>query len=115
MALPGWIKPQLTKLVDRPPDGPKWLHEIKFDGGYSRPETSSLPRRSFRWGAGCRSTGSSRVTILPTSTAPPLTPPRALDKAGALFRGDNGAGDFAGAFRTVIVSCKPYLIDANPV
>jgi bifunctional non-homologous end joining protein LigD len=32
MALPGWIKPQLTKLVDQPPDGPDWLHEIKFDG-----------------------------------------------------------------------------------
>jgi len=31
-ALPGWIKPQLTKLVDQPPDGPDWLHEIKFDG-----------------------------------------------------------------------------------
>jgi ATP-dependent DNA ligase len=31
-ALPGWIKPQLTKLVDQPPDGPEWLLEIKFDG-----------------------------------------------------------------------------------
>src|SRR6267142_834189 len=31
-ALPGWIKPRLTKLVDQPPDGPEWLHEIKFDG-----------------------------------------------------------------------------------
>jgi ATP-dependent DNA ligase len=31
-ALPGWIKPQLTKLVDEPPEGPEWLHEIKFDG-----------------------------------------------------------------------------------
>jgi ATP-dependent DNA ligase len=31
-ALPGWIKPQLTKLVDQPPNGPEWLHEIKFDG-----------------------------------------------------------------------------------
>ena len=31
-ALPGWIKPQLTKPVDQPPDGPEWLHEIKFDG-----------------------------------------------------------------------------------
>jgi ATP-dependent DNA ligase len=30
--LPGWIKPQLTKLVDQPPDGSEWLHEIKFDG-----------------------------------------------------------------------------------
>src|SRR5215469_6322051 len=31
-ALPNWIKPQLTKLVDAPPDGPEWLHEIKYDG-----------------------------------------------------------------------------------
>jgi DNA ligase D-like protein (predicted ligase) len=31
-ALPTWVKPQLTKLVDQPPDGPDWLHEIKFDG-----------------------------------------------------------------------------------
>src|SRR5260370_19912070 len=31
-ALPQWIKPQLTQLVDQAPDGPDWLHEIKFDG-----------------------------------------------------------------------------------
>jgi hypothetical protein len=31
-ALPSWIKPQLTKLVDQPPDGSEWLPEIKFDG-----------------------------------------------------------------------------------
>src|SRR5215472_11973262 len=31
-ALPNWIKPQLTKLVDQPPDGPEWLHELKYDG-----------------------------------------------------------------------------------
>jgi bifunctional non-homologous end joining protein LigD len=30
--LPQWIKPQLTQLVDVAPDGPGWLHEIKFDG-----------------------------------------------------------------------------------
>ena len=29
---PTWIKPQLAKLVDNAPDGPDWLHEIKFDG-----------------------------------------------------------------------------------
>src|SRR6516165_162518 len=27
-----WIKPQLAKLVENAPDGPDWLHEIKFDG-----------------------------------------------------------------------------------
>ena len=31
-ALPEWIRPQLTQLVDEAPDGPDWLHEIKFDG-----------------------------------------------------------------------------------
>src|ERR1700726_278977 len=31
-ALPQWIKPQLTQLADQAPDGPDWLHEIKFDG-----------------------------------------------------------------------------------
>jgi ATP-dependent DNA ligase len=31
-ALPAWVKPQLTKLVDQAPDGPDWLHELKFDG-----------------------------------------------------------------------------------
>ena len=32
MALPDWVKPQLTKLLDQRPDGPEWLHESKFDG-----------------------------------------------------------------------------------
>jgi bifunctional non-homologous end joining protein LigD len=32
MALPSWVKPQLTKLVHEPLEGPAWLHEIKFDG-----------------------------------------------------------------------------------
>ena len=32
MALPEWVTPQLAKLVDAAPDGPDWLHEIKFDG-----------------------------------------------------------------------------------
>ena len=31
-ALPQWIRPQLTQLVDKAPDGPGWLHEIKYDG-----------------------------------------------------------------------------------
>jgi ATP-dependent DNA ligase len=31
-ALPEWIRPQLIELVDAAPDGPDWLHEIKYDG-----------------------------------------------------------------------------------
>jgi bifunctional non-homologous end joining protein LigD len=29
---PGFVPPQLARLVDRAPDGPGWGHEIKFDG-----------------------------------------------------------------------------------
>jgi bifunctional non-homologous end joining protein LigD len=31
-ALPQWVQPQLTQLVDAAPDGDGWLHEIKYDG-----------------------------------------------------------------------------------
>ncbi|MEO1307875.1 MAG: DNA ligase D [Pseudomonadota bacterium] len=31
-ALPKRMKPQLPSRVDSPPEGPDWLHEIKFDG-----------------------------------------------------------------------------------
>jgi bifunctional non-homologous end joining protein LigD len=30
--LPSFIEPQLTKSVGKPPSGPGWAHEIKFDG-----------------------------------------------------------------------------------
>src|SRR5712672_1097386 len=31
-ALPQWVPPQLTQLVDAAPEGDQWLHEIKYDG-----------------------------------------------------------------------------------
>lgn len=31
-ALPRTLRPELATLVDRVPDGPEWLHEIKYDG-----------------------------------------------------------------------------------
>jgi bifunctional non-homologous end joining protein LigD len=31
-AIPDFVPPQLCKLVDRPPSGGDWVHEIKFDG-----------------------------------------------------------------------------------
>jgi bifunctional non-homologous end joining protein LigD len=30
--MPDFIAPQLTNLVDRPPNGANWVHEVKFDG-----------------------------------------------------------------------------------
>ena len=31
-AIPGFVPPQLCKLVDRPPSDAGWAHEVKFDG-----------------------------------------------------------------------------------
>jgi len=42
--LPQWIRPQLTDLVDAAPDGPAWLHEIKFDG-----DVRLLTRTGLDW------------------------------------------------------------------
>jgi bifunctional non-homologous end joining protein LigD len=28
----GFVEPSLALLVDKPPTGPQWAHEIKFDG-----------------------------------------------------------------------------------
>jgi len=52
--VPRWIKPQLTKLVDAPPDGPGWLHEIKFDGyrlhaRLNRGDVRLLTRTGLDW------------------------------------------------------------------
>jgi bifunctional non-homologous end joining protein LigD len=42
-ALPEWVGPQLTQLVDTAPDGDQWLHEIKYDG-YPCMRTSTAAR-----------------------------------------------------------------------
>jgi bifunctional non-homologous end joining protein LigD len=31
-AFPGFIPPALATKIDKPPDGDRWIHEIKFDG-----------------------------------------------------------------------------------
>jgi ATP-dependent DNA ligase len=52
--LPKWVKPQLCKLVDAPPRGPEWLHEIKYDGyrmhaRLDRGRVSLLTRTGLDW------------------------------------------------------------------
>jgi len=52
--LPKWIKPQLCKLVDAPPRGSEWLHEIKYDGyrmhaRLDRGRVSLLTRTGLDW------------------------------------------------------------------
>jgi ATP-dependent DNA ligase len=53
---PTWVKPQLAKLVEKAPDGPDWLHEIKFDGYRMHARLASgraqiLTRRGNDWTA----------------------------------------------------------------
>src|SRR5262245_49099797 len=54
VALPQWIRPQLTRLVDAAPEGDQWLHEIKFDGyrmhaRLDRGSVRLLPRTGLDW------------------------------------------------------------------
>src|SRR3954470_12671624 len=52
--MPAWIPPQLAKLVKEAPDGPDWLHEIKFDGyrmhaRLDRGDVRLLTRNGLDW------------------------------------------------------------------
>jgi bifunctional non-homologous end joining protein LigD len=55
-ALPQWIPPQLTQLVETAPSGPQWLHEIKLDGfrmaaRIERGQARLLTRTGLDWSA----------------------------------------------------------------
>ena len=55
-ALPDWIRPQLTQLVQAAPDGDQWLHEIKYDGfrmhaRLDRGAVRLLTRNGLNWTA----------------------------------------------------------------
>ena len=54
--LPAFIEPQLTKALDKPPSGPGWAHEIKFDGYRMQLRTAAgkaslLSRKGLDWSA----------------------------------------------------------------
>jgi bifunctional non-homologous end joining protein LigD len=53
-AMPATLAPQLATQADQPPDGPEWLHEIKYDGyrliaRIERGEVRLLTRRGLDW------------------------------------------------------------------
>jgi bifunctional non-homologous end joining protein LigD len=71
--LPDFIAPQLCKLVERPPSGSGWLHEIKFDGyrvqlrvedGRASVKTRSGLDWSAKFGAICAAAGALPDSIL---------------------------------------------------
>jgi bifunctional non-homologous end joining protein LigD len=53
-AMPRFAEPQLCRLVDRPPEGAEWVHEIKFDGyrmqmRVAEGETRLRTRKGLDW------------------------------------------------------------------
>jgi DNA ligase D-like protein (predicted ligase) len=71
--LPKWIKPQLCKLVDAPPRGSEWLHEIKYDGyrmhaRLDRGRVSLLTRTGLDWTHKYPSTAAA-LSVLPANQA----------------------------------------------
>src|ERR1700680_3610866 len=52
--LPAFLAPSLASLTDRPPSGPKWVHEIKYDGYRMQaridgPNIRLLTRQNLGW------------------------------------------------------------------
>src|ERR1700722_9720850 len=60
-ALPKFIAPQLTQLVEEPPAGPVWAHELKYDG-YRIPESAGCLFGSRGWRGSSLSTDTTTVT-----------------------------------------------------
>ncbi len=55
-SLPDFIEPQLAKALEKPPSGPGWAHEIKFDGYRMQLRTvggkaTLLSRKGLDWSA----------------------------------------------------------------
>ncbi|HEU0154787.1 MAG TPA: DNA ligase D, partial [Stellaceae bacterium] len=71
--LPDRPQAQLAKLADRPPDGPDWLHEIKYDGyrllaRIDKGEVRLVTRNGLDWTAKFPALAK-RLAALPVETA----------------------------------------------
>jgi len=63
--LPAFLAPSLASLTDRPPSGPKWVHEIKYDGYRMQARVDGLnirllTRKSLDWTERFRSIATAR-------------------------------------------------------
>ncbi|GAA4477256.1 DNA ligase D [Gluconacetobacter asukensis] len=72
--LPAFVEPALATLVARPPSGPRWIHEIKFDGYRleARIEQGTvrlLTRSGLDWTSKFGSAVCDALAMLPVKTA----------------------------------------------
>lgn len=101
----GFLEPMLPSLVEKPPDGQEWLHEIKYDGyrtqlAISGKATQAFTRNGYDW---------------TQRYAPVVTSARALRCKSAILDGEmcvqnaDGVTDFS-ALRRSIVSAPERLV-----
>jgi bifunctional non-homologous end joining protein LigD len=89
---PGFIQPCQPALADRPPSGPGWLHEIKFDGYRV---IARKDRERVRLWARTTSDYSSAFTRIRDAVAALPVESAVLDGEAILLRADN-TSDFDG-------------------
>ena len=66
--IPQFVAPQLSQLVEKPPSGPQWLHEIKLDGyrmaaRIDNGRVQLLTRTGLDWTAKYPSAGAALETL----------------------------------------------------
>jgi len=86
----GFIKPQLASLVDQPPEGKHWIHEIKYDGYrcqvlLDRGQARVFTRNGYDWSDRCPSLVR-EASKLPCQSA--------IIDGESILQNENGASDF---------------------
>ncbi|MGH6955576.1 MAG: DNA ligase D, partial [Caulobacteraceae bacterium] len=89
-AMPDFVAPELCRLVARPPSGPGWVHEVKFDGYRMQMRIEAgrarlLTRRGLDWTARFAEIAAAGGAL-----------GDALIDGEIVALGDDGAPDFAG-------------------
>ena len=90
LPLPGWMRPCLPTLVDKPPVGPQWVHGIKWDG-YRVSVSVEAGKVTIRTG------NRARLEALPRYPHPaaPLKVRSAVLDGEAVILDDRGRSSFA--------------------
>ena len=102
---PAFVEPQLASLVEEPPDGKEWVHEIKFDGyrleaAIGGGTTRLYTRRGLDW------TDKFRSLVQPLADLPCRA---ALIDGEAVVTGEDGKSDF-GRLQNAIAEGKGGIV-----
>lgn len=90
--IPNFVEPALATLVEKPPSGARWVHEIKFDGYRLQARLASaratfLTRGQLDWTSKFGASLAAAISALPVATA--------LIDGELVVENDNGGSDFS--------------------